>query len=45
MASEKKTNFWQILGVLLLIGGGLGIAWEKGYFSSKPEPAPTTQTR
>lgn len=46
MASETKTNFWQILGVLLIVVGAIGMAWKYGYLGgTSPDPAPTTQTR
>lgn len=34
-----KVNIWQILGILMVIGALIGIAWERGYFgSTQPSP-------
>ena len=31
-----KLNFWQWLGILLLLGGVLVYAYDKGYFAKSP---------
>jgi hypothetical protein len=32
--ASMKLNFWQYLGILLLIAGALVYAWDKGYLGS-----------
>ncbi len=40
-----KANFWQILGVVLVVGALIGLAWEKGYFGNTPKATDTTTTQ
>ncbi len=35
-----KLNFWQILGILFVIGGLIGIAYNKGWIGGGSETAP-----
>ena len=42
-----KVNFWQALGVILILGGLIGMAWWHGYIgdrTSSPTPATTQPT-
>jgi cytoskeletal protein RodZ len=35
-----KFNFWQILGIILVIGGLIGMLWWHGYLGTTPATAP-----